>query len=36
MSLEELYAQIGGDYEMAKRVLRVDRLVDKHIKEKLS
>lgn len=33
MTLEELYAAIGGDYEQAIRVLRVEKLVDKHIRK---
>ena len=32
MTLQELYASIGGSYAQATRVLRVDRLVDKHIR----
>lgn len=33
MTIQELYASIGGDYEQATRVLRVDRLIDKHIRK---
>ena len=33
MTLEELYATIGGDYGQALRVLRVEKLVDKHIRK---
>ncbi len=33
MTLQELYAQIGGDYEQAVRVLRMDKLIDKHIRK---
>lgn len=33
MTLQELYQQIGGSYDQAKRVLRVDRLIDKHIRK---
>ena len=33
MTLEELYALIGGDYTQALRVLRVEKLVDKHIRK---
>lgn len=32
MTIQELYATIGGDYTQATRVLRVDRLIDKHIR----
>ena len=31
MTLQELYTAIGGDYDQAIRVLRVEKLVDKHI-----
>ena len=33
MTLQELYRQIGGDYDQALRVLRVEKLVDKHIRK---
>ena len=33
MTLQELYESIGGDYEQAVRVLRVDKLIDKHIRK---
>lgn len=33
MTLQELYQQIGGDYEQALKVLRVEKLVDKHIRK---
>lgn len=33
MTLQELYAAIGGDYEQARRVLRVEKLIDKHIRK---
>lgn len=33
MTLEELYRTIGGDYDQALRVLRVEKLVDKHIRK---
>lgn len=33
MTLKELYAQIGGSYDQAIRVLRIDRLLDKHIRK---
>ena len=32
MTIEELYARIDGDYAQAQRVLRMDRLIDKHIR----
>ena len=33
MTLRELYGNIGEDYEQALRVLRVEKLVDKHIRK---
>lgn len=33
MTLQELYQNIGGDYEQAIRVLRMEKLVDKHIRK---
>lgn len=33
MTLEELYREIGGSYERAISVLRVEKLVDKHIRK---
>ena len=33
MTVQELYASIGGDYEQVLRVMRMDRLIDKHIRK---
>ena len=33
MTLEELYRKIDGDYEAAMRVLRLEKLLDKHIRK---
>ncbi len=33
MTLQELYPSIDGDYEQAIRVLRMDKLIDKHIRK---
>ncbi|MBQ8109294.1 MAG: Hpt domain-containing protein [Clostridia bacterium] len=33
MTLRELYQNIGADYDQALRVLRVEKLVDKHIRK---
>lgn len=33
MTLQDLYQSIGGDYDQAIRILRVDKLVDKHIRK---
>jgi len=33
MTLEELYRDIGGDYAQALRVLRMDKLIDKHVRK---
>ena len=32
MTLRELYGTIDGDYEQVMRVLRIEKLVDKHIR----
>ena len=32
MTLKELYQTIGGDYDQAIKVLRVEKLMDKHIR----
>lgn len=32
MTLQELYKEIDGDYEQATKVLRIDKLIDKHIR----
>lgn len=33
MTLRELYQEIGGDYDQAIRVLRMEKLMDKHIRK---
>lgn len=33
MTVKELYQNIEGDYDRAIRVLRVDKLIDKHIRK---
>ncbi|SEL24874.1 Hpt domain-containing protein [Ruminococcus albus] len=33
MTLQELYYEIGGDYDQAMRVLRMEKLIDKHIRK---
>lgn len=33
MTVQELYSSIGEDYEQALRVLRVEKLVDKHFRK---
>ena len=33
MTLKELYDRIDGDYTQATNVLRVDKLIDKHIRK---
>ena len=33
MTLQELYVLIDGDYEQATKVLRVEKLMDKHIRK---
>lgn len=33
MTLKELYDAMGGDYDQALRILRIDKLIDKHIRK---
>ena len=33
MTLQELYTEIGGDYSRALNVMRIDKLIDKHIRK---
>ena len=33
MTLKELYIEIGGDYDRALSVLRIEKLIDKHIRK---
>lgn len=33
MTLKELYEKIGGSYERATGVLRIEKLIDKHIRK---
>ena len=33
MTIQALYESIGGDYAQALRVLRMDKLIDKHIRK---
>ena len=33
MTLKELYTEIGGDYDQAIGVLRMEKLMDKHIRK---
>ena len=33
MTLQELYAYIDGDYDQAMKVLRMEKLLDKHIRK---
>jgi len=33
MTLKELYQTVGGDYDQAIKVLRMDKLIDKHIRK---
>lgn len=33
MTLEELYAEIGGNYEHAKQIMKMDKLIDKYIRK---
>lgn len=33
MTIEELYAKIGGNYQHALTIMRMDRLIDRHIRK---
>lgn len=33
MTLQELYQNIGGNYDQALRVLHIEKLIDKHIRK---
>ena len=33
MTIKELYDEIGADYQQAIKVLRMDKLIDKHIRK---
>ena len=33
MTIQELYEEIGADYQQAIKVLRMDKLIDKHIRK---
>ena len=33
MTIQELYAAIGGNYEQAVRVMKMDRLIDKYVRK---
>ena len=33
MTIQELYAKIGGNYEQAVRVMKMDRLIDKYVRK---
>lgn len=33
MTLQELYEQIGGNYEQAQRVMKMDKLIDRYVRK---
>ncbi len=33
MTLQELYAKIGGNYEQAQRIMKMDKLIDRYIRK---
>ena len=33
MTLKELYAMIGGDYDQAVRVMKMDKLIDRYVRK---
>ena len=33
MTIQELYANIGGNYDAARQIMRMDKLIDKYIRK---
>ncbi len=33
MTIQELYAKIGGNYEQAQRVMKMDKLIDRYVRK---
>lgn len=33
MTLEELYTQMGGNYDHAKQIMKMDKLIDKYVRK---
>ena len=33
MTIEELYAMMGGNYEHAKQILKMDKLIDRYVRK---
>lgn len=33
MTIQELYARIGGNYEQAQRVMKMDKLIDRYVRK---
>ena len=33
MTIKELYDNIGGNYEQAVKVMKLDKLIDRHIRK---
>ena len=33
MTLEELYAMMGGNYEHAKQIMKMDKLIDRYVRK---
>lgn len=33
MTLEELYTMIGGNYEHAKQIMRMDKMIDRYVRK---
>ena len=33
MTIQELYAKIGGNYEQAQKIMRMDKLIDRYVRK---
>ena len=33
MTLEELYGKMGGNYEHAKQIMKMDKMIDKYVRK---
>ena len=33
MTIQELYAKIGGDYEQAAKIMKMDKLIDRYVRK---
>ncbi len=33
MTIQELYAKIGGNYEQAQKIMKMDKLIDRYVRK---